>query len=178
MPKQKVKKYRGSRTCGGGSHKNRRGAGNRGGRGRAGVHKHKYIKFVKLAERGLYQFGKSGFSRPKNKGTEANLRKLKSKLKELKKSGKLDEHTYKFLSTKSELNVGDLNRIIDKLVEFGLAKKSGGKYIVDLGEIGYSKLLGSGKVSTPMEIKVRSATSRATTKVESAGGVILTGADT
>ena len=49
MPKKKVKKFRGSRTFGWGSHKNRRGRGNRGGAGNAGVHKHKYIKFVKLA---------------------------------------------------------------------------------------------------------------------------------
>ncbi|MDY6959120.1 MAG: 50S ribosomal protein L15, partial [Halobacteriota archaeon] len=30
MDKKKVKKFRGTRTCGGGTHKNRRGAGNRG----------------------------------------------------------------------------------------------------------------------------------------------------
>jgi len=36
MPVNKRSKYRGSRTCGGGTHKNRRGAGNRGGKGRAG----------------------------------------------------------------------------------------------------------------------------------------------
>lgn len=31
MSKEKTKKFRGSRTCGGGTHKNRRGGGSRGG---------------------------------------------------------------------------------------------------------------------------------------------------
>lgn len=43
MPKSKVKKFRGSRTCGGGTHKNRRGAGSRGGTGNAGGCKHHFV---------------------------------------------------------------------------------------------------------------------------------------
>ena len=57
MPKSKVKKFRGSRTCGGGTHKNRRGAGSRGGRGNAGGCKH---HFVRNMMRGL-TMGKHGF---------------------------------------------------------------------------------------------------------------------
>ena len=45
--KKKVKKIRGSRTCGEGSHKKRRGAGNKGGRGMAGGHKHKWTWIIK-----------------------------------------------------------------------------------------------------------------------------------
>lgn len=55
-----TKKFRGSRTCGGGTHKNRRGAGNRGGRGKAGGCKH---HFVRAMLRG-YSYGKHGFKRP------------------------------------------------------------------------------------------------------------------
>jgi len=55
-----IKKFRGSRTCGGGTHKNRRGAGNRGGRGKAGGCKH---HFVRAILRG-YSYGKHGFKRP------------------------------------------------------------------------------------------------------------------
>lgn len=52
----KKRRQRGSRTHGGGSHKNRRGAGHRGGRGAAGRKKH---------ERNLYgPLGKHGFTRP------------------------------------------------------------------------------------------------------------------
>ncbi len=58
--KEKAKKFRGSRTCGGGTHKNRRGAGNRGGRGHAGGCKHHFVKELKLG-RG---YGDYGFKRP------------------------------------------------------------------------------------------------------------------
>jgi len=52
----KKRRQRGSRTHGGGSHKNRRGAGHRGGRGRAGRDKHEFHNYEPL--------GKSGFTRP------------------------------------------------------------------------------------------------------------------
>jgi len=43
--RRRVNKLRGNRTHGGGDKKNRRGAGSRGGRGRAGSHKHKFSKY-------------------------------------------------------------------------------------------------------------------------------------
>ncbi len=52
----KKRRQRGSRTHGGGSHKNRRGAGHRGGRGAAGRAKHEFHNYEPL--------GKHGFSRP------------------------------------------------------------------------------------------------------------------
>ncbi|MFC7134218.1 MULTISPECIES: uL15m family ribosomal protein [Salinibaculum] len=52
----KKKRQRGSRTHGGGSHKNRRGAGHRGGRGNAGRDKHEFHNYEPL--------GKHGFTRP------------------------------------------------------------------------------------------------------------------
>lgn len=58
MPVNKRSKYRGSRTCGGGTHKNRRGAGNRGGRGRAGQRDHNYVHHLL---RGTVKNGKYGF---------------------------------------------------------------------------------------------------------------------
>ena len=174
MPKKKVKKIRGSRTCGGGSHKKRRGAGHRGGRGNAGVHKHKYIKFIKLAKEGLYEFGKRGFTRPFSVRKDYLAEKaVKETLRALKDEGKLDDYTYKFLYSRSELNVGDLDEIIDKLVELGLAEKDD-KYKVDLTVLGYSKLLGSGSVSKPIEVRVFEATEKAVSKIEAAGGSVLT----
>ncbi|MCX6685983.1 MAG: uL15 family ribosomal protein [Methanoregula sp.] len=59
MPTNKRSKYRGSRTCGGGTHKNRRGAGNRGGRGRAGINAHHFVHWY--MELGGPVFGKDGF---------------------------------------------------------------------------------------------------------------------
>lgn len=52
----KKRRQRGTRTHGGGTHKNRRGAGHRGGRGRAGRDKHEFHNYEPL--------GKSGFKRP------------------------------------------------------------------------------------------------------------------
>jgi large subunit ribosomal protein L15 len=52
----KKRRQRGSRTHSGGTHKNRRGAGHRGGRGRAGRDKHEFHNYEPL--------GKHGFSRP------------------------------------------------------------------------------------------------------------------
>ncbi|WP_406660855.1 uL15m family ribosomal protein [Methanolobus sp. ZRKC3] len=61
MSKEKTKKFRGSRTCGGGTTKNRRGAGNRGGRGKCGENKH----HATLAQKLGYQRGhQKGFTRP------------------------------------------------------------------------------------------------------------------
>ena len=59
MPTNKRSKYRGSRTCGGGTHKNRRGAGNRGGRGHAGINAHHFVKWY--MEFGGPVYGKDGF---------------------------------------------------------------------------------------------------------------------
>lgn len=52
----KKRRQRGSRTHSGGSHKNRRGAGHRGGRGRAGRSKHEFHNYEPK--------GKHGFKRP------------------------------------------------------------------------------------------------------------------
>ena len=174
MPKLRVKKYRGSRTCGGGSHKKRRGAGHRGGRGNAGVHKHKYLRFIKLAKLGLYEFGKHGFTRPKAVVEEYSREKtLLSRLKELRKEGKLDENTYRILKSKSEINVGDLDSIIEILSNLGLAERRGEKFFVDLGALGYSKLLGSGKVTRAIEVRVERATEKAVEKLKAAGGGVV-----
>lgn len=54
----KKRRQRGSRTHGGGSHKNRRGAGHRGGRGAAGRDKHEKHNYEPL--------GKHGFTRPES----------------------------------------------------------------------------------------------------------------
>ncbi|MFD1642488.1 uL15m family ribosomal protein [Halohasta litorea] len=52
----KKRRQRGSRTHSGGTHKNRRGAGHRGGRGAAGRDKHEFHNYEPL--------GKHGFTRP------------------------------------------------------------------------------------------------------------------
>ncbi|HKZ45407.1 MAG TPA: uL15 family ribosomal protein [archaeon] len=57
---RKVRKCRGHRTYGYGSHKKHRGKGSRGGRGQAGMHKHKWSYTVKYEPD---HYGKKGFKR-------------------------------------------------------------------------------------------------------------------
>jgi len=85
-----AKKFRGSRTCGGGTHKNRRGAGNRGGRGKCGACKH---HAVRAFLRG-YAYGKHGFTRPQKviSGTNAvNIGELDGMVPELLRTGAAEQ---------------------------------------------------------------------------------------
>jgi large subunit ribosomal protein L15 len=84
---RKIRKLRGSRTVGGGSSKKRRGAGHRGGRGNAGLHKSKWTWVVKYDPN---HFGKYGFKRPHGHGlvfNTVNIDYLDQKSEELVKQG-------------------------------------------------------------------------------------------
>ncbi|MFP4530377.1 MAG: uL15m family ribosomal protein [Halodesulfurarchaeum sp.] len=84
----KKRRQRGTRTHGGGTQKNRRGAGHRGGRGRAGRDKHEYHHYEPL--------GKSGFKRPESSQTtvsEVKLREIDEDLPLLVESGLVEETT-------------------------------------------------------------------------------------
>jgi large subunit ribosomal protein L15 len=67
------------------------------------------------------------------------------------------------------VNLRDLN----KLLKYS---KSGedGKTVLDLGELGYEKLLGSGRVEAVFTIKVKQASKSAKDKITEAGGEVLT----
>jgi large subunit ribosomal protein L15 len=58
--RKKILKKRGHRTAGYGGQKKHRGGGSRGGRGNAGLHKHKIMKMLKYDPE---HFGKTGFKR-------------------------------------------------------------------------------------------------------------------
>ncbi|MFB6068479.1 MAG: uL15m family ribosomal protein [Halobacterium sp.] len=82
----KKRRQRGSRTHGGGSHKNRRGAGHRGGRGRAGRKKHEQHNYEDV--------GKSGFKRPEKTDRdvrEVSLQKLDEDIALLAADGVAEE---------------------------------------------------------------------------------------
>ncbi|MGZ7109108.1 MAG: uL15m family ribosomal protein [Methanobacterium sp.] len=84
---RKIRKLRGSRTVGGGCSKKRRGAGHRGGRGNAGLHKGKWTWTVKYDKN---HFGKYGFKRPPksiSKFNTVNLEYLDQKSEELVEQG-------------------------------------------------------------------------------------------
>lgn len=84
---RKIRKLRGSRTVAGGSSKKRRGAGHRGGRGNAGLHKSKWTWVVKYDPK---HFGKYGFKRPPRsilRFNPVNIDYLDEKSEELVKQG-------------------------------------------------------------------------------------------
>lgn len=71
--RKKITKQRGKKWHGYGSKKKHRGAGSRGGRGKAGMFKHKKILAIKTG----HQFGKRGFKIPEKKRIKViNLRDL------------------------------------------------------------------------------------------------------
>lgn len=137
--KKKVRNYRGSKTHGGGSMKKRRGAGSRGGRGRAGSGKRgdsrkpSYWKHWKM--------GRNGFTSHSRSITVA-------------------------------MNVSDLDKELESLLEKGSARKKGSAVTIDLSAIGVDKLLGAGKISSAVNVSVKSASARAVEKIEAAGGSV------
>ncbi len=113
----RTEKFRGSRTYGRGK-KAGRGAGKRGGRGNAGLHKHKFMHTVKYDPK---HFGRYGFTRPKSP-SERPLNTINV--------GQIDEQLDEFLQkgyakkveNKIELDLSKAN--IDKLLGSGNLKKA------------------------------------------------------
>jgi len=132
---KKLRQTRGhNRRHGGG--KRCRGAGNRGGRGRAGCGKraaHNKLRYLSDPELGLP--GKNGFtSIEQRKGNKAR-----------------------------SINVEQLDKLAHKL----------GKTEFNLAEMGYEKILGSGKVTKALTVHVAFFSESAKTKIEAAGGKIV-----
>ncbi|QGN06023.1 50S ribosomal protein L15 [Halorhabdus sp. CBA1104] len=136
----KSKRQRGSRTHGGGTHKNRRGAGHRGGRGDAGRDKH---------EQHLHPpIGKSGFTRPektKEDIAEVDIRRLDEDAALLAADGIAEED-------------GDGYRIdAREVVEDGF----------DADAV---KVLGAGQVRNELTVVADAFSAGAREKIEAAGG--------
>ena len=117
-----------------------RGHGKRGGVGAAGGHKHKWISTLKYDRDHYGQKGK-GFKRPQS-----------------------------VVGQPIAINVGQLERLMERLVRDGVEKK--GSEELNLTALGYDKLLGSGRLEVPFKVTVESATPRAMEKVEAAGGKV------
>lgn len=127
VTRKKTKKFRGSMTHGRGK-KGGRGAGLRGGRGNAGLHKHRFMHLLKYMPQHL---GTHGFKRPQE-----------------------------MIKKDIAINVGQLE------------ERFPGKKTINLQEEGYTKLLGGGRVTSKIEVTVRTATPKAIEKVEAAQGKI------
>jgi len=123
-----------------GSHKKHRGGGSRGGRGLAGLHKHKWSYTVKYMPD---HFGKHGFKIPQKVLRTSTIRSITLK---------------------------DLDRGIDKLIEKKVAKKEGSSIKINLADIGYDKLLGTGKTTKKLIVEAKLFSKNAERKLGETGG--------
>jgi large subunit ribosomal protein L15 len=67
------------------------------------------------------------------------------------------------------INAGELDEIAEKLS----VEKEKGKSYIDLENLGYTKLLGSGKITKPLTVKVAVCSESASQKIKDAGGEVL-----
>ncbi|MEA2033382.1 MAG: uL15m family ribosomal protein [Euryarchaeota archaeon] len=142
--KKRVKRIRGTRTCGGGSAKKRRGKGSKGGSGNAGAFGHHFVRSLKMGIR---------------KG------KKKSQLP-------LQSRTAKRFDT--VMNVGDLDNMAEEQMKAGKAKADdiGTGIYLDATQLGIDKILGKGNVTRKMTLKTSKISTLAREKIESAGGKV------
>ncbi len=71
------------------------------------------------------------------------------------------------------LNVGELDELIKDLSMKGELKPVRKVYHIDLSTLGYNKLLGRGRISTPVKVKVAFASEKAAEKIKGAGGEVI-----
>jgi large subunit ribosomal protein L15 len=135
--KKRIKRIRGTRTCGGGSHKKRRGKGSRGGVGNAGAYSHHVVRSLK-----------------------------KGIIKGMHISHQHNRHDEK------ALNIGDLEEMLEELIEEGKAEEKADGIYLDTTELGIQKILGKGEVTKKLVLKANAVTETAKGKVESAGGTV------
>jgi len=67
------------------------------------------------------------------------------------------------------INVGTVDRIAQRLS----TEKQDDKLVLDLAALGFTKLLGTGKITKPLIIKVASCSKSAAEKVKNGGGQVL-----
>jgi len=79
----------------------------------------------------------------------------------------------KFLEVHT-INVGQLEELVDKLQAEGKLEVREGLPFLDLGALGYDKLLGRGSISKPILVKVNSCTELAEKKITEVGGKVIT----
>ncbi|MHA1268729.1 MAG: uL15 family ribosomal protein [Candidatus Helarchaeota archaeon] len=114
-PDKKIKKHRGSRTCGYGTQGQHRKGGQRGGRGVAGGKKHKRSYLIKYKPN---YFGKHGFKRPpcrQYKDNVINLGKINNLIPKL-----IQKNIAKKEDKLITLNVSDIG--YDKVLGVGYLK--------------------------------------------------------
>jgi large subunit ribosomal protein L15 len=94
------------------------------------------------------------------------------------------KHEPDYFGRKSLTSIRSLKRresVVNVEALESLAQKTStrrdGKIFVDLDELGYTKLLGKGRVTTPVVVKVSACSKLAAERIREAGGAILTEAE-
>src|SRR3989344_7465290 len=143
--RSKFSRYRGSHTHGYGAKKKHRGAGNKGGKGMAGSGKRADQKKPTILKLyGNEYFGRKGFHRPQ-----------------------------KMLVKVKVINLDDLQNKLNFYISKKLISKEADIYVVDLGKIGYQKLLGGGKLDVKLKVTADHISESAAKKIQEKGGVIV-----
>jgi large subunit ribosomal protein L15 len=144
--KKRVKRIRGTRTCGGGSAKKRRGKGSKGGSGNAGAFGHHFVRSLKM-----------GIRKGKNKA------QLPLQVRTAKRFDIV-------------MNVGDLDNMVEEQMKAGKAKAddtgTGTGIYLDATQLGIDKILGKGNVTRKLTLKTNKISTLAREKIESAGGAV------
>jgi large subunit ribosomal protein L15 len=78
----------------------------------------------------------------------------------------------KSLTDKSEIRIINLKELEEIALQRATGRKE--KITLDLEKMGYDKLLGSGKISIPLAVKIPAWSKAAQQKIEAAGGEIIT----
>lgn len=147
---KKIRKMRGVRTSGYGRVGQHRKKGQRAGSGKTTQwKKSKRSYYLKQKELGFpdpdWIIGKKGFKRPQDMVR---------------------------LSRVNTLNIKDLDKKIETLVQEEKATKSGNTYTINLNDINIQKILGRGEVKKQINVSVKKASEKAIEKVEAAGGKV------
>ena len=130
---KKHRKFRGRRTYHG-AHRNWRGGGNRGGRGNAGGHKHKWSYVVKYDKD---RYGQHGFLKPKGTINTINLSALENMLdyfvekKFATKEGSVTKVDLKKAGYQKVLGNGKITKAVE--VQAAMFSKSAEKKIAESG---------------------------------------------
>ena len=117
LKNRKTRKYRGNRTCGGGNAKMRRGAGHRGGRGNAGIKKHRKSWFLSKDPSFLISKGPGRPNVPKTVPRSVNIGSIDERAEELVNSGLAEKKAKKLHLDLSSLGY-------DKLLGGGVVKNA------------------------------------------------------
>ena len=117
-----------------------------GGHGRAGRYRHKRSRLIRTKEFSeMHYAGKKGFiSIAQKKRSEPSI------------------------------NLLQLSSIVDKLTREKKLQTENNVPLVDLQELGYSKLLGAGAISQAVRVRVTSCSESALRKLKEAGGDAVT----